>query len=172
MKKAIYILTGVMASGKSTVGEVLALQLGEKSVHLRGDIFRRMIVSGREEMSPQPTKEALSQLHLRYRLAAETAKIYYTAGFSVVLQDNYYGDDLLFILELLKGFPIHLTILCPDLKTVKRREAGRKKKGYRSFTPEALYTDFMRSTPKIGYWLDTSRLSPEEAAEAIIAHYT
>ncbi len=27
MKKAIYILTGVMASGKSTVGEVLALQL-------------------------------------------------------------------------------------------------------------------------------------------------
>ena len=31
MKKAIYILTGVMASGKSTVGEVLALQLGEKS---------------------------------------------------------------------------------------------------------------------------------------------
>ena len=45
-------------------------------------------------MSVQPSEEAIRQLHLRYRLAAETAKTYYDSGFSVVLQDNYYGEEL------------------------------------------------------------------------------
>ena len=45
----IYLITGVMASGKSTVAQLLAERL-PRAVHLRGDVFRRMIVSGREEM--------------------------------------------------------------------------------------------------------------------------
>ncbi|MBW4845322.1 MAG: zeta toxin family protein [Lachnospiraceae bacterium] len=53
MGKAIYLITGVMASGKSTVAELLASEFGN-CVHLRGDIFRTMIVSGRAEMSVQP----------------------------------------------------------------------------------------------------------------------
>ncbi|NLI61292.1 MAG: phosphotransferase, partial [Clostridiales bacterium] len=42
MEKAIYVITGVMASGKSTVTEILARSL-DKCVHLRGDVFRKMI---------------------------------------------------------------------------------------------------------------------------------
>lgn len=38
MEKAIYLITGVMASGKSPVAELLASKLG-KGVHLRGDVF-------------------------------------------------------------------------------------------------------------------------------------
>ena len=97
MEKAIYMITGVMASGKSTVAELLASKL-EKSVHLRGDVFRRMIAAGREEMSEEPTQEAIRQLYLRYRLAADAAKTYYDSGFSVVLQDNYYGEALPFMM--------------------------------------------------------------------------
>ena len=55
-----------MAAGKSTTAEALALKL-DKCVHLRGDVFRRMISSGREEMSAAPSEEAVRQLHLRYR---------------------------------------------------------------------------------------------------------
>ena len=44
---AIYLITGPMASGKSTIAELVASSL-PKAVHLRGDIFRRMITSGRE----------------------------------------------------------------------------------------------------------------------------
>ena len=62
-----------MAAGKSTTAEALALKL-DKCVHLRGDVFRRMIASGREEMSAAPSEEAVRQLHLRYRLTAEAAK--------------------------------------------------------------------------------------------------
>lgn len=53
MEKAIYVITGVMASGKSTVAEALARSL-EKCVHLRGDVFRKMIVTGREEKKDMP----------------------------------------------------------------------------------------------------------------------
>ena len=45
----IIMITGIMAAGKSTVAQQLAERL-PKSVHLRGDVFRRMIVSGRAEM--------------------------------------------------------------------------------------------------------------------------
>ncbi len=49
MERAIYLITGVMASGKSTVAELLASKI-ERGVHLRSDVFRRMIESGRAEM--------------------------------------------------------------------------------------------------------------------------
>ena len=45
MKQKIYLITGLMASGKSTVSDLLAKSI-EKCVHLRGDVFRKMIISG------------------------------------------------------------------------------------------------------------------------------
>ncbi|UUZ82018.1 zeta toxin family protein [Paenibacillus sp. P26] len=68
-RRGIFLISGIMASGKSTVAQSLAEEM-DKSVHVRGDVFRRMIVSGRAEMVPEAPEEALSQLKLRYRLAA------------------------------------------------------------------------------------------------------
>lgn len=170
MEKAIYLITGVMASGKSTVAEILASKL-EKSVHLRGDIFRRMIVSGREEMTAHPTEEAVRQLYLRYSLAAGAAKTYFDNGFSVVLQDNYYGEELSYMVGLLKDYPLRVVVLCPAVEVVKERERSRKKVGYSGFTVESLYREFLRETPKIGFWLDTSEDTPEQSAQAILHHY-
>lgn len=170
MERAIYLITGIMASGKSTVADLLAAKM-EKGVHLRGDVFRRMIVSGRADMSAQPSDEAIRQLHLRYRLAADAAKTYYNNGFSVVLQDNYYGEELSRILAMLKGYPVHVIVLCPNVETVQKREKIRGKVGYTGFTVEALYADFMQKTPKIGFWLDTSEQSPEQSVENILLHF-
>ena len=47
-----------------------------EGVHVEGDVFRRFIVSGRCEMTPEPSGEALAQLRLRYRLTAEIAEHY------------------------------------------------------------------------------------------------
>jgi predicted kinase len=58
---AVVLITGVMASGKSTVAELLARQL-PRAAHIRGDVFRRMVVSGREELLPEATTEARAQL--------------------------------------------------------------------------------------------------------------
>ena len=46
----IVLITGAMAAGKSSLAQALAERL-PCSVHLRGDSFRRMIVSGRAEMT-------------------------------------------------------------------------------------------------------------------------
>ncbi|MGI6358652.1 MAG: hypothetical protein ACOX2K_08190 [Bacillota bacterium] len=54
---AIFIVTGIMATGKSTVAELLTRQFS-RGVHLRGDVFRCVIDTGREEMLPQATAEA------------------------------------------------------------------------------------------------------------------
>ena len=87
---AIYLITGPMAAGKTTVARLLASRF-EQGVHLEGDVFRRFVVSGRVEMTPNPSPEALEQLRLRYRLAAAAADEYFEAGFSVALEDVVAG---------------------------------------------------------------------------------
>ena len=67
------LITGIQAAGKASVAQAVAERL-DRSVHLRGDAFRRMIVNGRASMGPaDPPDEAVRQLRLRYRLAAQAA---------------------------------------------------------------------------------------------------
>lgn len=167
MKKALFVITGVMAAGKSTIAELLSRNL-KKCVHLHGDVFRKMIVTGREEMCENPSEEALRQLDMRYNIAANTAKEYFDNGFTVVVQDNYLGEKLTYFTSLLKGYPVYVIVLCPDIKTIEHREAHRGKRGYTGFTVESLYNSFIETTPKIGLWLDTSNMSPEETVEEIL----
>lgn len=47
---AVFLVSGPMAAGKSTVARLLAARF-ERGVHLEGDVFRRSIVRGREEMT-------------------------------------------------------------------------------------------------------------------------
>jgi len=146
VERAIYVITGVMASGKSTVAEALARKL-DKCVHLRGDIFRRMIVTGRQEMCENPSKEALRQLDMRYSIAAKVAIEYYNNGFTVVVQDNFLERKLSYFVDLLKPCPTYVIVLNPDIETIKKREQMRDKKGYIGFTVESLYKTFIEETP-------------------------
>jgi hypothetical protein len=57
----IVLITGNMASGKSSVAQALAERL-PRSVHLRGDLFRRMIINGRAEMGLELSTEVVSSL--------------------------------------------------------------------------------------------------------------
>jgi cytidylate kinase len=82
----VYLITGPMAAGKATVAGLLASRF-ERGVHLEGDVFRRSIVSGRKEITPELSPEAISRLRLRYRLAAAAADSYCEAGFTVALDD-------------------------------------------------------------------------------------
>ncbi len=90
---AILVITGLMAAGKSTVAQSLAQRL-PSAAHVRGDAFRRMIVSGRAELTPPLSAAGRAQLNLRHRLAALVADEYAKAGITAVVQDLYLGDDL------------------------------------------------------------------------------
>lgn len=165
----IVLITGISASGKSTVAELLA-QRFERGVHVKGDIFRRMVVAGRHEMTAAPTEEAWRQLRLRYRLGAETANAYHEAGFSVVVQDVVLGEALTEYVALLHGRPLVVVALMPRSDVVAEREAERSKVAYRgSFDGiEDLDRSLRNETPRLGMWLDSSDLTPSETVDAII----
>jgi chloramphenicol 3-O-phosphotransferase len=166
----LILITGIMAAGKSSVAQALAERL-PRSVHLRGDLFRRMIINGRAGMDFELSAEALAQLQLRYRLAAAAAGLYLDAGFSVVYQDIIIGKGLDEVMQLYRRRPLHVVVLCPDPATVASREAGRPKKGY---SHPAFIEEFdrvlRRETPRVGYWLDSSNLTVRESVDEILAH--
>jgi predicted kinase len=158
-----------MASGKSTVAEHLAQQL-PRSVHLRGDVFRRMIVTGRAPMTAPLSAQATEQLRLRYRLAALAAEVYLGAGFSVVYQDIVLGPALADVVAQLRRHPLHVVVLCPTPEAVAAREAGRSKKGYRGISVADLDRVLREETPRLGLWLDSSALTAAQTAAHILAH--
>ncbi len=164
-KGNILLITGVMASGKSTIAQAIAEQLN-KSVHLRGDQFRRMVISGRTEMRPNPKPEALGQLRLRFEAASRVASLYSDAGFTVVYQDTIIGPMLSEVVEFYRGSPLHVIVLSPRPEIVSAREQQRQKTGYSHFTVEELQA-VLRSTPKVGMWIDNSELSILETTQAI-----
>lgn len=166
----IILVTGIMASGKSSVAQALAERL-PRSVHLRGDLFRRMIVNGRAEVEPAPSKAALEQLRLRYDLATDAARAYCAAGFTVVYQDVILDADLERVVDRLRPWPVTVVVLCPSVDAVARREATRPKTGYGGpWTVAALDRILREETPRLGLWLDTSALDVVTTVDAILAH--
>ncbi|MVP00590.1 AAA family ATPase [Paenibacillus lutrae] len=163
----MFLVTGIMASGKSTVAQLLAAKFN-KSVHLRGDIFRKMIVCDRKEVKPDAGEDQLEQLRLRYRLSAQAADTYYSQGFTVIMQDVVVGPMLAEFLSFVQTRPLYVVVLNPDTQEVAAREAGRPKKGYGEWTVESLYSVLNNETPKIGMWVDSSNLTPEETVEEIL----
>lgn len=163
----IVLITGIMASGKSTVAQLLSERF-EKSVHLRGDIFRRMIVNNRKEIQPNAEIEELDQLRLRYRLAAQSADIYVQSGFTVIVQDIVIGPMLNEFISYIQSRPFYVVVLCPDPVVVAQRESARIKNGYGIWNVEELDTLLRNETPRIGMWLDSSVMTPEETVIEIL----
>jgi predicted kinase len=170
---SLVLITGIQAAGKSTVAQALAERL-PRSVHVRGDAFRRMIVNGRAEMGPaNPSHEAVQQLHLRYALAAEAADGYAEAGFDVILQDIILGPDLAWVVERLLTRPLHVVVLTPDPGVVEARDRERQRSGKVAYRPGdqgivALDAALRAETPHLGLWLDTSELTVEESVNTIL----
>lgn len=165
----IILITGNMAAGKSSVAQALAERL-PRSVHLRGDSFRRMIVNGRAEMGVDLLEEAYRQLRLRYRIAVAAARLYLEASFTVVYQDIVIGPDLAAVVEAYRGLPLSVVVLCPAPEAVAAREAARGKTGYADAGAIRAFDRVLREeTPPLGLWLDTSALTVPETVDRLLA---
>lgn len=165
---AIMLVTGIQAAGKSTIAQALAERL-PRSVHVRGDIFRRMVVGGRAEMTPEPSDEAIQQLRLRYQLAAKVSDAYFEAGFTVITQDVILGEQLAEMTTLIRSRPLLVIVLAPQADTIAAREDARGKTAYGTWAINQLDDVLKHQTPRIGLWLDTSQQSPTETVDEILA---
>src|ERR1700730_7435974 len=147
------LVTGISASGKSTVSDLLARRF-DRGVHVRGDAFRRMVVSGRAEMTSDPSSEAQRQLRLRYSLGAATADTFFNAGFSVVVQDIIIGPMLRYYVDMIESRPLCVVVLAPRSYVVAARESSRAKTAYRpGFEGIRVFDHALRhDTPRFGLW--------------------
>jgi chloramphenicol 3-O-phosphotransferase len=164
---AIYLISGPMAVGKSTVARALAERF-ERSVHLEGDVFRRSIVRGRAEMTPHAADEARAQLQLRYRLAAAAADAYLDAGFAVALEDVFAPEQLGELRGSIHGRPCHVVVLLASRETLATRDRGRMEEGYGVWTVEQLLAVFEDAPTRSGLWIDTSELTVDETVDRIL----
>ena len=159
------LVTGVMASGKSTVAQLLAERF-ERSAHLRGDRFRRMIVRG----NAAPNTEAFeNELRVRYALGARSADGYAEAGYTTIWQDCVIGAALGEIEALVRARPLDIIVLAPRPEVVAWRDAHRHKRGYDGdWTVEQLDRILRDETPRVGHWIDNSDQTPEETVAEIL----
>ncbi|MFE2941557.1 AAA family ATPase [Streptomyces sp. NPDC059255] len=167
-KPGVIVISGISAAGKSTVAQALAERL-TRSVHVRGDFFRRMIVNGQVHMTADPPPDALTQLRLRHQLAAASADAYCRAGFTAIVQDILLGEHLAEITESITSRPLAVVVLSPDPDAVAAREEKRAKSGYGpNWQPRDLDKVLRDSTPRIGLWLDTSSQTVDETVDEIL----
>jgi chloramphenicol 3-O-phosphotransferase len=165
---AVVLLTGIQAAGKSTVAQLLAERL-PRSVHVRGDLFRRMIINGRAGMTPDATSEAVRQLRLRYQLAATVTDAYFQAGFTVIVQDVILGAHLAEMTAMIRSRPLLVVVLAPQVSAIAEREENRGKVAYGTFAIEQLDDVLRNETPRLGLWLDTSSQTAGETADEILS---
>lgn len=164
---SVVLITGIPAAGKSSAAQLLAERL-PKSVHLRGDLFRRLIVRGGSSMLPDFDAEAAAQLQLRYRLSAAAADGYAQAAFTVVYQDVIMEADLAAQVARIRSRPLYVVALLPSQSAVAQRELHRAKKAYDPWTIAELDDALRNRTPRIGLWLDTSDQTPDQSVGEIL----
>lgn len=139
-----------------------------RSVHVRGDLFRRMMVNGRTDMTPEPSEEAVRQLRLRYQLTAMVSDAYFAAGFTVITQDVILGEHLTEMTAMIRSRPLLVVVLTPQPTTITARETARGKVGYNTWTVEQLDDMLRDQTPRLGLWLDNSGQTPTETMNEIL----
>jgi hypothetical protein len=128
-----------------------------------------MIVRGREDMTAQPSAEALAQLKLRHKLACDVAMAYVSAGFAVVYQDVILGPYLSEVAAWLSPLDTGIVVLNPSLDVLAERDHRRIKRAYgRIWTPQTL-NEGLATMPQLGLWLDTSDLSISQTVDWILA---
>lgn len=169
MTAPLYIITGAMAAGKSTIAKAL-VQHFDKSAHVGGDAFLRMIVRGGAVMGPVLDAEALAQLHLRQDIAMDAVRRFTKAGFTTIYQDILIGADFTRVTTALADLSPRIVVLNPDVATLAQRDRDRAKTGYGDhFPPDVLAEALNRDTERRGLWIDSSTLGVEAVVEEILA---
>jgi chloramphenicol 3-O-phosphotransferase len=136
----IFFVSGTPGSGKSSFSKALLAHF-EFGLHLPVDDLREFVVSGIAHPI-NPTPETTRQFRLARIAAVQTAKMYATEGFAVVIDDVLFQHDAAQLeQEFLSGFKVHKILLRPKLEVALSRNASRTNKDFETSILEPVITD-------------------------------
>ena len=165
------IVTGMPAAGKSTVTALAAQQL-PKAAQVKGDDVNQMIRSGRVWFLGDPAVEAIRQDELCMRNMCALARNFIDFGFTVFM-DTVVPDraELDFLHSLLSPRSVRLVVLAPGIEACRRRNETRDAHEQFAFAGyEQLDADMRRELGGVGWWFDTSALTPEQTGDELMRH--
>ncbi|MFD7843698.1 hypothetical protein ACFV4K_12295 [Nocardia sp. NPDC059764] len=85
-----------------------------------------------------------------------------------MLQDVVLGAMLPYLIGEIRTDPLYVVVLAPSQEVVARRESGRAKQAYGTFTVADLDHGLRDDTPRLGLWLDTSDLTVSQTVDEIL----
>lgn len=172
-RTAIFVVSGTQGAGKTTVASMLATRFA-RGAHVSADVMQKMILSGCEwpdatvvtRETPEISGETGRQLWLRMHNACLVSRSFFDAGFTAVMDDILFGEQLAQLCDELRDVPFYFVMLRPGVTTVRERERGRGSSLYLEW--EWLTRRIAASEPKLGLWLDTSKQTAEETVDEIL----
>jgi predicted kinase len=163
------IVTGMPGAGKTTV-TALAARLLPRAAQVKGDTVSYMVLSGRVGFQDQPADEARRQGELVNLNLCALANNFIDFGFTV-LMDTVVANraKLDRLVALLSPRPTRLIILEPGIEACRYRNSIRDPDERFYFDGyERLEADMRRDLGELGWWFDTSALSPSETAAQLV----
>lgn len=162
------IVTGMPGSGKSTVTELIAMSL-PRAARLSGDDISGMIRAGRVWALGSPRDEAERQVRLTLRNLAALANNMTAAGFDAVVDVVVESPQELATLTDALTCTWDLVVLSPGAAVCRERNATRDIDDRWDFDGyDVLESKMRESFSGTGRWIDTSNLTAEESADAVL----
>lgn len=168
------LVTGAPGAGKTTVTRLVAATLS-RSALLRGDDVSRLVVSGHVWALGEPADEAARQTRLCNDNLVTLATNFVAAGFTPVIDwvvpDRAQLDVFIGGLGGWGDQGLRLVVLDPGGESCRSRNEQRDpEEQFFLDGHEALTATMRDGFGDLGWWFDTSALTPEETAEQVVAH--
>jgi hypothetical protein len=160
------VISGLPGAGKSTVARLLA-QSVPRAAHIEADELQRFVISGGAWPEASGIHgEAERQLRLRLRNACLLARSFRDYGFTAVVDDIVAGSRLDDVIEDLDGVPFDFVMLLPRFEVMKARWRAMESPFVDSW--DWIDDEIRLRTRRVGLWLDTTTLTPEETVVVIL----